>query len=85
MARRTRRSQRLEEAQTPDALVETRASIELSIQASTANPAIDAVGQSTNTGDLTPPQTNLIGRSNIPESEWSKPSERERKTHLFLP
>jgi hypothetical protein len=85
MARRTRRSQRLEEAQTPDALVKTRASIELSKQASTASPAIDAVGQSTNTGDLTPPQTNLIGRSNIPESERSKPSERERKTHLFLP
>ena len=84
MARRTCRSQRLEETQTPDALVETHASIELSIQASTANPAIGAVGQGINAGDVTLPQTNLIGRFNIPESEQSKPSERERKTHHFL-
>lgn len=74
----------------PDAPVD--APFELSTQASTANPAINtaAVGpsQGINAGpisNLTLPQTNLIGRFNIPESEWSKPSERERKAHRILP
>jgi hypothetical protein len=84
MAQRTCKSQQLVETQTPDALVKTHASLELSIQTSMANPTINADSQSVNTGNLLPPWTNLIGRFNIPESEWSNPSEREGKVHHFL-
>jgi hypothetical protein len=84
MARHTRKSQLLVETQTPDALVETHASLELSIQTSMANLTINADSQSVTAGNLLPPRTNLIGRFNIPESEWSNPSEREWKAHHFL-
>ena len=56
------------ETQPPDAVVETHASLQLSTQSSTANPAVNNVGQGINTGpssNLTMPQANLIGRFNI--------------------
>ncbi|KAI9449054.1 hypothetical protein BJY52DRAFT_1192902 [Lactarius psammicola] len=64
MARRTRNSQRLMRNQTPGALGETYASLDLSSHADTMNTTSGVAGQGVNvqrSDNPTPPQTNLIG------------------------
>ncbi|KAI9448899.1 hypothetical protein BJY52DRAFT_1193042 [Lactarius psammicola] len=64
MARRTRNSQRLMRNQTPGALGETYASLDLSSHADTMNTTSSVAGQGVNvqrSNNPTPPQTNLIG------------------------